>query len=50
MQTQELLSELLTGSHQLRAAQLRDRIMGEVNEFSAGKVYDDATLMVVRVE
>jgi len=27
-----------------------DQIMGEVNEYSAGEVYDDATLMVVRVD
>ena len=47
---QELLSQLLTGDHKLRAADLRDRIMRAVNEFSEGEVYDDATLLVVRVE
>jgi sigma-B regulation protein RsbU (phosphoserine phosphatase) len=46
---QELLTELLTGDHNLPAAGLRDRIMGAVNEFSEGEVYDDATLMVVKV-
>ena len=47
---QELLSQLLIGDHKLRAADLRDRIMGAVNEFSEGEVYDDATLLVVRVD
>jgi sigma-B regulation protein RsbU (phosphoserine phosphatase) len=47
---QNLLTKLLTAGHKLRAADLRDRIMGAVNEFSDGEVYDDATLMVVRVD
>src|SRR6266850_3871275 len=47
---QELLSQSLTVDHKLRAADLRDLIMGAVNEFSGGEVYDDATLLVVRVE
>lgn len=45
-----LLKELLTGEDNLQAADLRDRITGAVDEFSEGEVYDDATLMVVRVE
>jgi sigma-B regulation protein RsbU (phosphoserine phosphatase) len=44
------LQELLLAGHHLRAAALRDRILEEVREFSAGEVYDDATLMVVKVE
>jgi serine phosphatase RsbU (regulator of sigma subunit) len=36
--------------HKLRAADLRDQIMGAVNEFSEGEVYDDATLLVVKVD
>jgi len=47
---EDCLQELLTQSHQLRAADLRDRIMAEVNEFSEGEVYDDATLMVIKVD
>ncbi|MFN2493544.1 MAG: PP2C family protein-serine/threonine phosphatase [Pyrinomonadaceae bacterium] len=47
---EQLLTELVTGSHKLQAAELRDRIMEAVNEFSAGEAYDDATLMVVKVE
>ena len=47
---EELLIELATGNSKLRAAELRDRIMEAVNEFSSGEAYDDATLMVVRVE
>ena len=47
---EDRLQELLTSGHQLRAAELRDRIMAEVNEFSEGEVYDDATLMVIRVD
>lgn len=41
---------LLSAGHKLRAADLRDRIMAAVNEFTDGEVYDDATLMVVRVD
>jgi len=44
------LQELLLAGRDLRAADLRDRILEAVSEFSAGEVYDDATLMVVRVE
>jgi sigma-B regulation protein RsbU (phosphoserine phosphatase) len=47
---EDRLQKLLTGSSKLRAADLRDRIMEAVNEFTEGEVYDDATLMVVRVE
>jgi sigma-B regulation protein RsbU (phosphoserine phosphatase) len=47
---EDCLQELLTQGHQLRAADLRDRIMAEVNEFSEGEVYDDATLMVIKVD
>ena len=47
---QELLSRLLTRDHKPRAADLRDRIMEAVNEFSEGEVYDDATLLVVKVD
>lgn len=46
---EDRLQELLTDGHEVRADKLRDRIMGAVNEFSNGEVYDDATLMVVRV-
>ncbi len=45
-----LVTGLLTDEPQLRAGDLRDRIMGAVDEFSDGEVYDDATLMVVKVE
>lgn len=47
---ENLLTNLLTENHKIRANDLRDRIMGAVNEFSDGEVYDDATLMVVRVD
>jgi phosphoserine phosphatase RsbU/P len=47
---EERLQELLTIGQKLRAAELRDRIMAAVNEFSDGEVCDDATLMVVRVD
>jgi sigma-B regulation protein RsbU (phosphoserine phosphatase) len=47
---EERLQELLTIGQKLRAAELRDRVMAAVNEFSDGEVYDDATLMVVRVD
>lgn len=47
---EELLIQSLSGGHELRAADLRDRIMEAVNEFSDGEVYDDATLMVVSVD
>jgi CheY-like chemotaxis protein len=43
-------NQLLNGGHKLRAAELRDRIMEAVKEFSDGEVYDDATLMIVRVD
>lgn len=44
------LQQLLTRDHKLRAGELRDQIMEAVNEFSEGEVYDDATLMVVKVD
>ena len=47
---EQRLQELLIEGRGLKAADLRDRIMGAVNEFSDGEVYDDATLMIVRVE
>ena len=47
---EDRLEELLTSGCKLRAADLRDRIMGAVSEYSDGEVYDDATLMVVRVD
>ena len=47
---EELLNQLLNGGHKLRAAELRDRIMEAVKQFSDGEVYDDATLMIVRVD
>jgi sigma-B regulation protein RsbU (phosphoserine phosphatase) len=47
---EELLNQLLNGGHKLRAADLRDRIMEAVKQFSDGEVYDDATLMIVRVD
>jgi len=43
------LVELLIDQHQLPAAELKDRIMEAVNEFSDGEAYDDATLMVIKV-
>jgi sigma-B regulation protein RsbU (phosphoserine phosphatase) len=46
---EDRLQELLTGSPIQSAADLRDRIMEAVNEFSEGEVYDDATLMIVTV-
>ncbi len=45
-----LITKLLTEDQKLRAADLRDRIMEAVNEFSDGEVDDDATLMVVKVD
>jgi len=47
---EDRLQELLISGCKLSAADLRDRIMGAVNEYSDGEVYDDATLMVVRVD
>jgi sigma-B regulation protein RsbU (phosphoserine phosphatase) len=47
---EELLTQLLSEDKEARAADLRDRIMEAVNEFSDGEVYDDATLMVVKVD
>jgi sigma-B regulation protein RsbU (phosphoserine phosphatase) len=47
---QELLTESLNRDHRIAAADLRDRIMKAVSEFSDGEVSDDATLMVVRVD
>ena len=43
------LVELLMKEHELPADDLKDRIMTAVNEFSDGEAYDDATLMVVKV-
>ena len=47
---EERLQKLLLANCHLDAGDLRDRIMADVNEYSAGEVYDDATLMVVRVD
>jgi sigma-B regulation protein RsbU (phosphoserine phosphatase) len=47
---EDRLTELLAAGHKLGAADLRDRIMTAVEEFTSGEPYDDATLMVVRVE
>jgi sigma-B regulation protein RsbU (phosphoserine phosphatase) len=47
---EDRLQELLVAAHKLGAADLRDRIMGAVNEFSDGEVYDDVTLLVVKVD
>jgi sigma-B regulation protein RsbU (phosphoserine phosphatase) len=44
------LQELLTGEDALTAEQLRDRIMNAINEFSDGETYDDATLMIVKID
>lgn len=46
---EDRLRELLTGGTKQSAADLRDRIMEAVSEFSEGEVYDDATLMIVTV-
>ncbi|MEA2205257.1 MAG: phosphoserine phosphatase RsbU/P [Blastocatellia bacterium] len=46
---EDRLQDLLTGAQELTADELRDRIMDAVNEFSDGPLYDDATLIVVRV-
>ena len=46
---EDRLRELLTGGTKQSAAELRDRIMEAVSEFSEGEVYDDATLMIVTV-
>jgi sigma-B regulation protein RsbU (phosphoserine phosphatase) len=48
--SEERLEELLLAGCQLSAAALRDQIIEAVNEYSEGEVYDDATLMVVRVD
>ncbi len=48
--SEEQLQELLLAGCELNAADLRDRIMGAVNDYSEGEVYDDATLMVIRVD
>jgi sigma-B regulation protein RsbU (phosphoserine phosphatase) len=47
---EDRLIELLAAGHKLGATDLRDRIMTAVEEFTSGEPYDDATLMVVRVE
>ena len=46
---EDRLRELLTAGANESAAELRDRIMEAVNDFSKGEVYDDATLMIVTV-
>jgi sigma-B regulation protein RsbU (phosphoserine phosphatase) len=43
------LQEFLCSSGRQTAAELRDRIMSAVEEFSDGRLYDDATLMIVKV-
>jgi sigma-B regulation protein RsbU (phosphoserine phosphatase) len=47
---EDRLRELLSAGQKLPAAELRDRIMRAVDDFTGGEVYDDATLMVVRVD
>jgi phosphoserine phosphatase RsbU/P len=47
---EERLQELLIVGQRLHAAELRDRIMTAVAEFSEGNVQDDATLMVITVD
>jgi sigma-B regulation protein RsbU (phosphoserine phosphatase) len=46
---EDRLRELLIASR-LSAAELRDRIMTTVDEFTDGEAYDDATLMIVKVD
>lgn len=46
---EDRLEAMLLANQQRSSAELRDRIMDAVNEFSKDEVYDDATLMVVRV-
>src|SRR6185436_12016863 len=41
---QDLVTTLLSDNDKLRAGELRDRIMGAVNEFSDVELYDDVTL------
>jgi phosphoserine phosphatase RsbU/P len=47
---EDRLQELLIAGRDLRAADLRDQIMGAVDELSDGEVYDDAALLIVRVD
>lgn len=47
---EDRLQEMLIEGYQLDSVELRDRIMEAVNEFSDGEVYDDATLMIVKVD
>jgi sigma-B regulation protein RsbU (phosphoserine phosphatase) len=47
---EDRLEQLLLSNCRLSAGDLRDRIVQAVNEYSEGEVYDDATLMVVKVD
>ena len=47
---EERLQELLVSGRKLHAAELREKIMTVVTEFSSGNFDDDVTLMVLRVE
>lgn len=47
---EDRLQELLMVGQKLHAAELRDRIMAAVSEFSDGHVQDDATLMIITVD
>ena len=46
---EQRLLRLLEQAHAATAAELRDKILGEVAEFSGGHWHDDATLLVVAV-
>jgi sigma-B regulation protein RsbU (phosphoserine phosphatase) len=47
---EDRLRDLLIAGQSLAAAELRDRIMTAVDDFTDGEAYDDATLMVVKVD
>jgi sigma-B regulation protein RsbU (phosphoserine phosphatase) len=47
---EDRLQELLISGQELHAAEMREKIMTAVTEFSNGNFDDDVTLMVLRVE
>jgi phosphoserine phosphatase RsbU/P len=47
---EERLLRLLVDNHGFGAAELREKIMAHLTEFSSGNIHDDATLMVLRAE
>jgi len=47
---EQSLEQLLKTCSGHSAAETRDKIMAAVNELSAGKAYDDATLMIINVK